>query len=72
MINALGKIKKNENVFLSLGPKEIGLPKKGEPVIERKVPPPEKWIKGLTNVQVFLSETEKVFSLNLIQHLQFL
>lgn len=70
MINALGKIRNNEKVFLSIGPKEVGLHKEGEKIIERKVPLPEKWIKGLTSVQVYLSKTERVFSLNRLQAIQ--
>ena len=47
MISALGSISKQEKVVMSVGPKEVGLYNKGEKVIERKVPLPVKWIKGL-------------------------
>jgi hypothetical protein len=38
--------------------------------VERKVPLPTKWIKGLTTVQLFLAEAEKTFTFNRIQALQ--
>jgi hypothetical protein len=70
MLSALSNIRKNENVLLSIGQKEVGLHRESEKVIERKVPLPVKWIKALTSVQMFLSESEKVHSFNRLQALQ--
>lgn len=70
MIGALGKLGKKDNVVLSIGEKEVGVHKDGSSVIERKVPLPTKWIKGLTSVQIYFSETEKQLELNRIQALQ--
>lgn len=70
MISALSRIQKNENVMLSVGKKEVVLQQNNEKTIERKVPLPVKWIKGLTTVQLFLSESERQFSFNRIQALQ--
>jgi hypothetical protein len=70
MISALGTVKKAENVLLSVGKKEVAISKAGQKVVERKVPLPTKWIKGLTTVQLFLAEAEKVFTFNRIQALQ--
>jgi len=70
MLSALSNIRKNEQVLLSIGQKEVGLHKENEKIIERKVPLPTKWIKGLTSVQMFLSESEKVHSFNRLQALQ--
>lgn len=70
MLSALRSIRKNENVLLSIGQKEFGLHRENEKIIERKVPLPVKWIKGLTSVQMFLSESEKVHSFNRLQALQ--
>jgi hypothetical protein len=70
MLSALSSIRKNENVLLSIGQKEVGLHRENEKVIERKVPLPVKWIKGLTSVQMFLSESEKAYSFNRLQALQ--
>jgi hypothetical protein len=70
MISALSGIGKSENVVLSVGKKEVAISKEGQKIVERKVPLPTKWIKGLTTVQVFLAEAEKVFTFNRIQTLQ--
>ncbi|SHH97007.1 hypothetical protein SAMN04488109_6338 [Chryseolinea serpens] len=70
MIAALSSIGKTENVVLSVGKKEVALARGNEKVVERKVPLPTKWIKGLTTVQLFLAEAEKNFSFNKIQTLQ--
>lgn len=67
MITALGSIRPNEKIMLSVGEKEVGLYKEEKKVIERKVPLPVKWIKGLGTVQVYLSESEKQHTFNKIQ-----
>jgi hypothetical protein len=70
MLSALSGIRKNENVLLSIGQKEVALHQNGQKTVERKVPLPVKWIKGLTSVQIYLSESEKVHSFNRLQALQ--
>ena len=70
MISALSSISKSEDVVLSVGKKEVSLSKDGQKVVERKVPLPTKWIKGLTTVQLFLAAAERVFTFNRIQTLQ--
>lgn len=67
MISALGAIRQTENVMLSIGQKEVGIYKEGQKVVERKVPLPVKWIKGLSTVQLYLSQSDKVFTFNKIQ-----
>ncbi|UKB84763.1 SWIM zinc finger domain-containing protein [Chryseobacterium sp. MEBOG06] len=67
MITALGSIRPNERIMLSVGEKEVGLYKEEKKVIERKVPLPVKWIKGLGTVQIYLSQSEKRHSFNKIQ-----
>ncbi|WP_433627710.1 SWIM zinc finger family protein [Chryseobacterium cucumeris] len=67
MITALGSIRPNEEIILSVGQKEVGLYKGESKIIERKVPLPAKWIKGLGTVQVYLSESEKRHTFNKIQ-----
>ena len=71
MIGALGSIRKNESVVLSVGQKEVTLSKGGNKVVERKVPLPTKWIKGLTTVQLFMADTDQAFRLSRIQAIQF-
>jgi hypothetical protein len=70
MISALSSVTKSEDIVLSVGKKEVTLSKEGGKVVERKVPLPTKWIKGLTTVQLFLAEAEKAFTFNKIQTLQ--
>ncbi|PIF44379.1 SWIM zinc finger protein [Chryseobacterium sp. 52] len=67
MITALGCICPNEKIMLSVGEKEVGLYQEENKVIERKVPLPVKWIKGLSTVQIYLSESEKLHTFNKIQ-----
>ncbi|AZA82286.1 hypothetical protein C1637_09275 [Chryseobacterium lactis] len=67
MITALGSIRPNEKIMLSVGEKEVGLYKDEKKIVERKVPLPVKWIKGLGTVQVYLSESEKRHTFNKIQ-----
>jgi hypothetical protein len=70
MITALSRISRNENVMLSVGQKEVSLYHDNEKIIERKVPLPVKWIKGLSTVQFYMAESEKMFSFNRTQALQ--
>lgn len=70
LISELGKIKKNDDLILSVGQKEVGFHKGGESFIERKVPLPSKWIKGLTTVQHYFSESDYAQTLNRIQAIQ--
>ncbi|MFZ4931190.1 SWIM zinc finger family protein [Chryseobacterium sp. Mn2064] len=67
MLAALGSIRPNEKIMLSVGEKEVGLYQEEKKIVERKVPLPIKWIKGLGTVQVFLSESEKQYTFNKIQ-----
>ena len=50
-----------------MGEKEVGFHKDGESIIERKVPLPTKWIKGLTTVQHFFSDSSLAVSLTKAQ-----
>ncbi|NIF07144.1 SWIM zinc finger family protein [Chryseobacterium sp. Tr-659] len=67
MITALGSIRPSEKIMLSVGEKEVGLYREDHKLIERKVPLPLKWIKGLGTVQIYLSESEKQHCFNKIQ-----
>lgn len=70
LISELGKIKKQDDLVLSVGKKEVGFHKEGSSFIERKVPLPSKWIKGLTTVQHYFSESDYALTLNRIQAIQ--
>jgi len=69
LISELGKIKRGDDLTLSLGPKEVGFHREGKSMIERKVPLPTKWIKGLTTVQHYFSDSEYGLKMNRIQAL---
>jgi len=70
MLAALNSVRPKEKVVLSVGRKEFTLTKGGEKTVERKVPLPTKWIKGLTSVQLYLADSELVFSFNRLQAIQ--
>jgi len=70
MIAALSRIHRNESVLLSVGKKEVTVSAANATVVERKVPLPVKWIKGLSSVQIFMSEAEKAFTFNRTEALQ--
>ncbi|WP_396143821.1 SWIM zinc finger family protein [Flavobacterium sp.] len=70
MINALSSVKKEENMILSVGSKEVTISTDKGKNIEKKVALPNRWIKGLTSVQHYLSEMNLVFELNKINAIQ--
>lgn len=70
MIAALSGVRSSDKLLLSVGSKELGLYKDESKVIERKVPLPTKWLKGLTSVQLYLSESEEVHVFNKIEALK--
>ena len=70
MISALSQVHRGDPVILSLGKKDVTIQTSSEKIVERKVPLPTKWIKGLASVQIFLSEVESSFSFNRMQALQ--
>ncbi|MDH6322787.1 MULTISPECIES: SWIM zinc finger family protein [unclassified Parabacteroides] len=70
MIAALSSVRESDNLLLSVGSKELALHKEGRKIVERKVPLPAQWIKGLTSVQLYLSEAEEVHTFNKIEALK--
>lgn len=67
MITALSKIKRNEEVFFSIGKKQVVLQKNDESIIEKKVSLPLRWIKGMATVQVLATEMKPALKLNKLQ-----
>ncbi|MCD8043117.1 MAG: SWIM zinc finger domain-containing protein [Tannerellaceae bacterium] len=67
MLTSLGNIRQKENVMLSVGQKEVALYTGEGKTVERKVPLPTKWIKGLTTVQIYLSQAQEGFTFNKIE-----
>ncbi|MCW3466753.1 SWIM zinc finger family protein [Chitinophaga nivalis] len=71
MLNALAAVGRNDALLLSVGEKEIAVQTSpAENIIERKVPLPVKWIKGLTSVQLLLAAAGEVHTFNKMQALQ--
>jgi len=70
MISSLGAVPRQGNMTLAVGKKEVQIVSQGKKVVERKVPLPTKWIKGLTTVQHYLSESTHHYTLNRIQAVQ--
>lgn len=70
MIQALSTVSRQDKLFLSVGEKEVFLEKQGQQIIERKVPLPDRWIKGLTAVQAYLSTMESFGEYTKVQTIQ--
>ncbi|MFN6378890.1 MAG: SWIM zinc finger family protein [Flavobacteriales bacterium] len=70
MLNAINAIQKNEKVVLSVGQTNMQVITEKSKQIERKVSLPERWIKGLSSVQLYLADMDLRFELNKIQILQ--
>ncbi len=70
MIATLGAISRNNELSLSVGKDQVEVMTDNNKVIERKVPLPNKWIKGLTSVQYYLANSELCYTLNKVQTLQ--
>ncbi|WP_066804410.1 SWIM zinc finger family protein [Moraxella oblonga] len=71
MLNALNSIKKQDLMMLGVGEKEVKISTIKHDIIEKKVKLPERWIKGLTSVQLYLAEMNELFRLNKMQTVQF-
>lgn len=67
MVNALSGVRKGEDVRMSVGNREVALQTADSKVVEKKVPLPSKWIKGLASVQIFLSLSEERHTFNKVQ-----
>jgi hypothetical protein len=70
MLNALNAIQKQEKVTLSVGQNDMQVITTKAKVTERKVTLPIRWIKGLTSVQLYLSEMDLKYELNKLQTIQ--
>ena len=70
MISSLGAVPRQGDMTLAIGKKEVQIISQGKKVVERKVPLPAKWIKGLTTVQHYMSTSDERYTLNRIQAIQ--
>ncbi|MCA9437783.1 MAG: SWIM zinc finger family protein, partial [Candidatus Omnitrophica bacterium] len=53
MRSALGRLRDNEDVRLSVGQDEVALSRSDEKVVEKKVKLPMRWLKGFSEVQSY-------------------
>jgi len=72
MINALSRISRTEPVRLSVGQQEVTLERAAGHVTERKVTLPERWLRGLTAAQDYLSRMEERLTMSRVQATQLL
>lgn len=71
MINALNAVKKDELMLLAVGDDKVQVQTETADVTEKKVRLPERWIKGLTSVQVYMAQMTPKAVLNKLQVMQF-
>ena len=67
---AFNNVLANEKLLVGIGSKEVQVITEKSTTIEKKVSLPNRWIKGLGNVQVYLSEMSLAFELNKFEALQ--
>lgn len=67
MLSALRTTRHDERLMMSVGTNEVGLYNARQRIIERKVPLPDKWIKGLATVQIYQSAAVRVHRFNRLQ-----
>lgn len=70
MISSLATVTPSRSMMMSVGPHDVGVYVDGKANVERKVALPEKWLKGLSTVQIFQSVSEEYCRLTRIQALQ--
>ncbi len=69
-IRAFNTVARTEKLMVGVGSKELKVITERIETTEKKVSLPDRWIKGLGNVQVYLSQMELAFKLNKIEALQ--
>ncbi|MDR3008945.1 MAG: SWIM zinc finger family protein [Sphingobacterium sp.] len=69
-IRALNTVGRSDKLIVGVGSNELKVITTRAETTEKKVSLPDRWIKGLGNVQVYLSQMERAFQLNKIEALQ--
>lgn len=69
-IRAFNTMGRSDRLVLGVGAREISFITESRVVTEKKVSLPDRWIKGLGNVQVHLSQMKHVFELSKIEAMQ--
>jgi len=69
-VRAFNTVTQKEKLSVSIGSKEVNISTERSSTQEKKVKLPNRWIKGLGNVQVYLSSMELAFTLTKIEATQ--
>lgn len=69
-VRALNSVSASDRLLFSVGAKETQIITEKQKITEKKVALPDRWIKGLGNVQVYLSEMELSHRLSKIEAIQ--
>ncbi|RAJ24649.1 SWIM zinc finger family protein [Pedobacter cryoconitis] len=69
-IRAFNTVGRNEKLLIAVGSKDMQVITENAATTEKKVSLPDRWIKGLGNVQVYLSQMNLIFKLDKIQAIQ--
>ncbi|MEM6817114.1 MAG: hypothetical protein AAF600_22430, partial [Bacteroidota bacterium] len=70
MLAQLSSVSQSDDMTLEIGANEVTIKKKDFQVVEKKVPLPERWLKGLANSQFQLSQLEEKTKLTRAQSIQ--
>ncbi|TRX58849.1 SWIM zinc finger family protein [Fulvivirga sp. M361] len=70
MLNQLSTLRQSDELILEVGEESISVKKNEKDIIEKKVPLPKRWLKGLANTQAFLAQTDLRLELNKVQAVQ--
>ena len=70
MLNQLSTLKQDDKLILEVGEGSIAVKKDDNEVIEKKVPLPKRWLKGLANTQAFLAQMDHMLALNKVEATQ--
>jgi hypothetical protein len=69
-VKAFNNVTRSEKLLLGIGSKDVHIITEKQIEVEKKVSLPTRWIKGLGNVQIYLSQMEKMYELNQLQTIQ--
>jgi hypothetical protein len=72
MVSALDRITRRTPLRLTVGVDTVTVESLGAAIIERKVPLPDRWVRGFAEVQVALTEAQPILRLEAIEAQRFL
>ncbi len=69
-VRAFAAVTQTDKLLLGVGSRSVDIITGKQNIVEKKVPLPDRWIRGMGNVQAYLAEMEPAFVLTKIQALQ--